>query len=102
MPYDDPEPDDPHELVGVELPGDRQSLRAMAEAFAEEFAALGFPEGRIRALFREPFYAGAHRALAALGEPEIDRIVSESVAVWGRLRVSVRDVRDGKEFPCRR
>ena len=102
MPYDDPEPDDPHMLVGVELPGDAEQLRAMATAFAEEFAAMGHGEGQIRRLFAEPFYAGAHRALAALGPEEIDRIVRDSVAVWGRLRVSVRDSLDGKEFPCRR
>ena len=42
MPYDEPEIDDPQELVGVELPGDDTVTREMAAAFADEFAQLGF------------------------------------------------------------
>jgi hypothetical protein len=91
MPYGEPEPDDPHVLVGVALPGGREAAREAAAAFAEEFAAMGFDEERILALFRRPFYAGAHRALRALGEDELRRIVRESLAVWGRFRVVVRD-----------
>ena len=67
----------------------------MAYAFAEEFAALGFDEGRLLALFRQPFYAGAHRALLVLGEEAIATIVRESTAVWGRFRVKVHDVLPG-------
>ena len=49
MPYDDPESDDPHELVGVELPGDETDTREMAAAFADEFAQLGFTREQILA-----------------------------------------------------
>jgi hypothetical protein len=91
MPYLDPEPDDPHVLVGVALPADRESVREMAYAFAEEFTALGFDEARLLALFRTPFYAGAHRALRVLGEEEIARIVGECARARGGFRVSVRD-----------
>jgi hypothetical protein len=58
----------------------------MVEAFADEFAAMGFGRGRILALFRSPFYAGAHRALLTLGEEEVARIVDESVRVLGARR----------------
>ncbi len=90
MPYDEPHPEDPHELVGMAVPGGRESMREMAYTFAEEFAALGFGEERLLELFRRPFYAGAHRAYRALGEPEIRRIVREGLEVWGRVRVVVR------------
>ena len=106
MPYDDPDPEDPHVLVGVSLPADRESIREMAFAFAEEFAALGFDEARVLAMFRSPFYAGAHRALEVLGEPEILEIVHESQGVWGGCRVTVRDSggRGSREEdgPCRK
>jgi len=85
MPYHEPEFEDPQELVGIELPGDEGVTREMAEAFADEFAQLGFSRAQILALYRAPFYEGAHRAWELLGEPEIARIVDESLAVWGRI-----------------
>ena len=91
MPYDDPEPEDPQELVGVELPGDESVTREMAEAFADEFAQLGFSRPQILALYRKAEYAGAHRAWRLLGEHEIARIVDESLVVWGRFRHVVTD-----------
>ncbi len=91
MPYDDPEPDDPNMLVGVVLPGDEGCIRYMAETFADEFATLGYDEDRLFALFRQPFYAGAYRALQALGEPAIRSIIRESVAFWGTCRTVVQD-----------
>lgn len=91
MPYDDPEFDDPQELVGVELPGDAEATREMAEAFADEFAQLGFTRPQILALFRRAEYGGAHRAWRLLGEAAIAQTVDESLAVWGRLRRVVSD-----------
>jgi hypothetical protein len=91
MPYDDPDPSDPNVLVGVSLPGDRQSVEEMARAFAEEFAALGYDPGRLLGLFRRPFYAGAHLAWRVLGEDTIKQIVRESSEVWGRYRVRVQE-----------
>ena len=91
MPYQDPEPDDPQELVGVELPGDETVTREMAAAFADEFAQLGLHRPQILALFRQPHYAGAHRALQLLGEEAIARIVDESLAVYGRFTWIVTD-----------
>jgi hypothetical protein len=91
MPYDDPHPLDPHELVGVALPGDRESMREMAVTFAEEFAALGFDEERLLGLFRRPQNVGAYRAYGVLGEVEIQSIIREALEIWGRFRVVVRD-----------
>jgi len=98
MPYDDPEADDPHELVGVSLPGDEATTREMAAAFADEFAQMGFDRERLLGLFANPFYAGAHAARQLLGDAEIERIVVESLVVYGgRVCVVVDAAADDEE-----
>jgi hypothetical protein len=79
----EPEDDDPLELnvVGVPDPSGT-SLRTMAACFAEEFLRLGFPPGRVLALFESPRYPLAHGALNALGHAEIRAIVAEAARVW--------------------
>ena len=94
MPYDDPEPEDPQELLGVELPGDETVTREMAAAFADEFAQLGLKRPQILGLFRRAEYTGAHQAWTLLGEDAIARLVDESLAVWGRFTVRVTDGQD--------
>jgi hypothetical protein len=91
MPYDDPDPQDPMMLVGVELPGGRAAQIEMARCLAEEYARMGFGEEQILGLFRRPFYAGAHRAWKDLGEEFVTRLVRENVAVWSRVRVVDRE-----------
>lgn len=91
MPRKDPEGDDPHELVGVVLPGDEASTREMARAFAEEFVQLEWSREQIQGLFRNPAYGGAHGALQALGSKEIDRIIDEAVELFGGFRVTVTE-----------
>ena len=100
MPYDDPEIDDPQELVGVELPGDETVTREMAAAFADEFAQLGLNRAQILGLYRQPHYAGAHQAWQLLGEDEVARIVDESVAVYGRFAWVVTDRADENTTPA--
>jgi hypothetical protein len=82
MPYGDPDPTDPHVLIGVALPAETETTRQMAWVFAEEFARLGLSARRLLGLFRSPFYAGAHQALRVLGEAEVAAIVEECVSVW--------------------
>jgi hypothetical protein len=94
-----PEPDDPHELIGLELPGDESVTREMAVAFAEEFAQLGFTQPQILALFRKVEYAGAHRAWRLLGDAEIARLVDQTVSVWGRVRCVVTDAPEEQIAP---
>jgi hypothetical protein len=91
MPYNEPDPSDPNVLVGVSLPGDEETTREMAAAFAEEFALLGFDEERLMSVFRKPHYEGAHRAYLLLGEEEIRRMVVEATEFFGRFRVVVHD-----------
>lgn len=101
MPYDDPEAEDPHELVGVELPGEEAQTREMAAAFADEFAQLGFTRAQMLALFRKAEYTGAKRAWTLLGEETITRMVDESLAVWGRFTCVVTDSSDPDAEPTR-
>ncbi len=101
MPYDDPDIEDPQELVGVELPGDELVTREMAAAFADEFAQLGFTKPQILALYRATEYAGAHQAWRQLGDEEIARMVDESLAVWSRVRSVIVDCADGEAHPLR-
>lgn len=91
MPFDDPDIHDPQELVGVELPGDERVTLAMAAAFADEFAQLGFTRAQILGLFRRAEYTGAYQAWTLLGEDTIAQLVDESLAVWGRFRCVVTD-----------
>jgi hypothetical protein len=86
MPYDEPDPDDPTVIVGVNLPGDSGSTRELVYALAEEFASLGYGEDWIMHMFGTPFFAGAHRAFLELGEKESRAIVQECVGLWGRVR----------------
>jgi hypothetical protein len=91
MPYDDPDPTDPHELVGIVLPSGPDATREMAYAFAEEFARDGMERERILSLFRNPYYGGAHGVYRQLGADAVARIVDECLAAWGRARWIDRD-----------
>ena len=82
-PVKEPEDDDPFErnAVGVSDP-DGTSLRAMAACFAEEFLRLGFPPGRVLALFESPRYPLAHGAWNALGAPAIRALIEDAARTW--------------------
>jgi hypothetical protein len=99
MPYDDPEPGDPHVLVGVSLPAGAAATREMATAFADEFAQMGFDRDRLLRLFSNPFYAGAHAARQLLGDAEITRIVEDSLRVYGGRVCVVLDAAADDEEP---
>ena len=98
MPYDDPDPADPNILVGVQIPAEEGSESEMAYVFAEEFARLGYSEERLLALFHEPFYAGANRALQILGEETIQSIIRETLAVWGRCQLVIEEAPSQKAW----
>jgi len=99
MPHDDPEPDDPHLLVGVSLPGDEAATREMAAAFADEFAQMGFDRDRLLRLFSNPFYTGAHAARELLGDVEITRIVVESLRAYGGRACAILDAPTDDDEP---
>jgi len=96
MPYDDPDPSDPNVLVGVMLPADAEATREMAYVFAEEFARMGHDKQQILALFKNPYYGGAHGAYEALGEEAIQAIIDECINVWGKVRIVIKDQGAGR------
>jgi hypothetical protein len=95
VPYDDPDPTDPNVLVGVMLRADAEATREMAYVFAEEFTRMGHDKEQILALFKNPYYGGAHGAYMALGEEAIQAIIDECINVWGRVRIVIRDEGEG-------
>ena len=91
MPLDNPDPSDPMVLVGIELPGDAESMRDMAYTFSEEFARMAYSEKRLLSIFQSPFYRAAHDAYKILGKEAIKQIIRECVEVWGTARSVDRD-----------
>ncbi len=105
MPYSDPDPSDPHSLVGVGVPVGEEVHVDMAYVIAEEFTRLGFDEDRLLALFQDPFYRSAHGVFEILGEEKIKSIIQETLQVWGRVQFVDQDVAQETlvplEIPCR-
>jgi hypothetical protein len=91
MPYNDPDPTDPNVLVGVMLSADAEATTEMAYVFAEEFARMGHDKQQILALFKNPYYGGAHGAYQALGEAAIQAIVDECIDAWGKVKFWILD-----------
>jgi hypothetical protein len=91
MPYNDPDPTDPNVLVGVMLSADAEATTEMAYVFAEEFARMGHDKQQILALFKNPYYGGAHGAYKALGEAAIQAIVDECIDAWGKVKFWILD-----------
>ncbi|MEE8347980.1 MAG: hypothetical protein V3R94_00290 [Acidobacteriota bacterium] len=91
MPYSEPDPQDPHSLVGVEVPAGEEAQVDMAYALAEEFIRSGFGEQQLITMFQNPFYRSAHGAFAILGEEKIKSIIQEVLQVWGRVQLADRE-----------
>ena len=90
MPKQEPDQTDPLELLGVEVDDPSgESLRLMAECFAEEFLMLGYTPGEVMELFRSREHQLAHRAWAELGEVRLYALVQELSAPWQALRERV-------------
>lgn len=98
MPYDDPAATDPMTFHAMEVEtDDPNSMRAMAECFAEEFARSGLSAGAIIELFRSGEYAGPALAHARLGAAAIQEIVEMQLAIRGPrgARLDVDNRADG-------
>lgn len=88
MPKDEFDPEDPMELVGVELPtGSEEGVREMALTFAEEFIRSGFSEDRVRAMFQNPFYQGPYLVWKAKGDAYVSAVIEEAQKMWCPSRV---------------
>ena len=79
----DIEPDDPMEMVGVELPGQtEEQLRDMVLCFTEEFVRNGWDENRILFVFRNPMYYGPYMAWKQKGTQYVRSAIHEAMRMW--------------------
>lgn len=79
------EPDDPVEMVGMELPGqDEAHLRDMALCFAEEFTREGWSREKIFQMFKNPFYQGPYCAWKQKGDAFVLSVIDEAAGMWRR------------------
>jgi hypothetical protein len=84
MPFQDPDEEDPLELVGVELPATEDNVLEMIVCFAEEYARMGFNGEQILALFQNPAYPPAYQAMRQVGESKVRHIIAEALLIYGR------------------
>lgn len=79
----DIEPDDPLEMVGIELPGQSEAqLRDMALCFAEEFVREGYSEERLMRMFKNPFYQGPYLVWKQKGDDYVRVVIQEAIRMW--------------------
>jgi hypothetical protein len=81
MPKNEIDPEDPHALIGVAVPvDDLEAARdALARGLVEEFVRFGYDVEAVLALFKTPFYAGAHQVLRLRGEAYVRALAEEAV-----------------------
>ena len=103
MPKDEVDPEDPMEMIGVELSGQSEAeLRDMALCFAEEFAREGWGEERLFSMFQNPFYQGPYLAWKQKGDEFVRSVINEALTMWhpaeGPLRPQseANEVRHGR------
>ncbi len=77
------EPDDPLEMIGVQLNGQSEAqLRDMALCFAEEFIRQGFNKEKLLQVFKNPFYQGPYLVFQQKGEDFVRSVINEALAMW--------------------
>jgi hypothetical protein len=82
MPYDEFDPQDPMELVGMVVPGEPGTLEAMAETFVEEYLRLGWSDRRLLAFFQNPHFLATHRIYREKGEDYVRDLIQRTRARW--------------------
>ncbi len=93
----EPEPDDPIEMIGVELPNQtEEQLRDMALCFAEEFVREGWKEEELMKLFKNPLYHGPHLVWKQKGDEFVRFVIFEALRMW-RPNDRTKDINPAKE-----
>ena len=82
MPYNEPESDDPMELVGMVMPGEPGQLEAMAECLVEEYVRLGWDARRLMTLFVNPMFMATHRIYRQKGAAYVREVIDRMCAKW--------------------
>ncbi len=81
------DPEDPMEMIGVELPGQSEAeVRDMVLCYAEEFARDGWNEEKLLAMFRNPFYLGPHLVWRQKGDSFVLSVIKEAIGIWQPIR----------------
>ena len=75
------EPDDPMELVGVELPGDQDQV---LEDIVQEYLLMGWSPPAIFFLFQTPNYTATHRIYKEKGEAYVKDRIQQLADQWNR------------------
>ncbi len=82
------DPDDPMELVGVEL--GEGSIEEMAECLVEEYVRDGWDDENLLRLFHDLFYRATYRICQEKGDEYILALISGVRQKWGgRTRADI-------------
>ncbi len=76
------DPEDPMELVGVEVPGGDADQRK--DDIIQEYLFIGWTELQILFLFRSPHYAATHQIYRQRGETYVKERIHQTAEQWSR------------------
>jgi hypothetical protein len=82
MPKDEFDPEDPLELVSVEVPG--TDTDQALEDIVQEYLMMGFKPAQILFLFRSPHYGATHQIYRAKGHDYVKQRVHALAAQWSQ------------------
>ncbi len=82
MPKDEFDPEDPLELVGVEIPGG--DADEALDGIVQEYLFMGWKPLQILALFRSPHYGATHQIYRQKGEAHVKLRVQHLAQEWSR------------------
>ena len=74
------EPDDPMELVGVEIPGGDPDQ--LIDDIVLEYMSMGWSTRQITFLFRSPYYAATHQIYRQRGEAFVKNRIQDLAQQW--------------------
>jgi hypothetical protein len=87
MPKNECDPEDPMEIVGVQLSGQSEAqLRDMTFCFAEEFIRDGWDEEKVFQMFKSPFYQGPYLAWKQKGDVFVRSVIQDAAKQWRPVR----------------
>ncbi|MFQ5933118.1 MAG: hypothetical protein ACE5KI_00565 [Dehalococcoidia bacterium] len=75
------DPEDPMELVGVELPGESDDV---LDGIAQEYLFMGWSAPAILFLFRTPQYTATHRIYREKGEAYVKERIRRLADQWNQ------------------
>ena len=81
MPKDEFDPEDPLELVGVEVPTDPDQA---LEDIVQEYLMMGYKPAQIFFLFRSPYYGATHNIYRVRGHDYVRERIYAMAAQWNK------------------